>query len=93
MRKTAILLVALLSGCGATVHGPASVGDGRYLVGVSNLSGTWTHPELKMKAIEQAEAHCKSQGKALSVVDSKTSGAVGWTSTEAEVTFECVEKK
>lgn len=93
MKRFALLGVTFLAGCGATIHGPTSVGDGRYLVGVSNLSGTMTHPNLKMKALAKAEAFCNEKGKTVSMIDSRTSGAYGWTTTEAEVTFECIDKK
>ncbi len=91
MKHIALTLgVALLAGCATPTTGVVPRGEGLFTV-THQGAGAWvTTDALKAAAIQEADAHCARQGKAVKVVHSKEipAGPFGrWP--ESEVLFSC----
>ncbi|MDD3016810.1 MAG: hypothetical protein PHE74_00200 [Comamonas sp.] len=90
--KKAIWIVACLvtlAGCATSSTGVAPLGDGRYMLHGSDLTGWGTANEVKAALLKEAGEFCAKQGKELSQVyhSGKEMGFI--TSANADITFRC----
>ena len=91
MKKLMTMAIVLgLSGCAVPTTGVVPRGEGLATV-TRQGGGFWVSTDsLKVKAIQEAEAHCQRSGKHVKVVHTKEiqAGAFGrWP--ESEVLFRC----
>lgn len=84
----AIAIVAL-GGCATSSTGVAPLGDGRYMLHGSDLTGWGTPNEVKAALLKEAGEFCAKQGKELTQVSHVGNEAGFITSASADVTFRC----
>ena len=83
------LTVILLVGC-ASVSEPLRIGPDSYQLNSISKSGLASWGDVKDMAINKANLHCESQGKAMILSDEQTSGVKIWTPMEAHIKYKCV---
>ncbi len=81
--------VAALAGCATSSTGVAPLGDGRYMLHGSDLTGWGTPNEVKAELLKEAGKHCAQQGKELTQVSHIGNEAGFFTTASADVTFRC----
>jgi len=90
VRVLAALSIAVLAGCATPTTGIVPRGEGMYTV-TRQGEGFWVTPDnLKVMAIQEADAYCKLRKKGVKVVHTKEipAGPLGrWP--ESEVLFKC----
>lgn len=86
MKKLLPLLV--LAGC-ATSSPIVPYGKDTYLLTISDGAGMTTSDALRVRAAQEANAHCSKMGKTMSVQNSTKQGSAGWTATSTGLVFSC----
>ena len=81
--------VAALTGCATSSSGVAPLGDGRYMLHGSDLTGWGAPNEVKAALLKEAGEYCAKQGKELTQVGHIGNEAVFFTPASADVTFRC----
>lgn len=85
----ALPAIAALTACATGSSGVAPLGDGRYVVRGSDLTGWNGSGDVKVLLLRDAEAHCAKLGKELTGVRTTGLEANLIRSASAEVTFRC----
>lgn len=88
MKRLRIAAIIALTGCASATE-VVPYGQGQYIVGASDSSGTATRGVLQVKAAEAANAHCAGMGKAMKVEDTK---APGTANASSALVFSCIQK-
>ena len=81
--------VAALTGCATSSSGVAPLGDGRYMLHGSDLTGWGAPNEVKATLLKEAGEYCAKQGKELTQVGHTGNEAGFFTTASADVTFRC----
>ena len=81
--------VAALTGCATSSSGVAPLGDGRYMLHGSDLTGWGAPNEVKAALLKEAGEYCAKQGKELTQVGLSGDEAGFFTTASADVTFRC----
>ena len=81
--------VAALTGCATSSSGVAPLGDGRYMLHGSDLTGWGAPNEVKAALLKEAGEYCAKQGKELTQVGHTGNEAGFFTTASADVTFRC----
>ena len=81
--------VAALTGCATSSSGVAPLGDGRYMLHGSDLTGWGAPNEVKAALLKAAGEFCAKQGKELTQVGHTGNEAGFFTTASADVTFRC----
>jgi len=91
MKKIALvaLCTAALSGCATSSTGAAPLGDGRYMLHGSDLTGFGSGNEVKAALLKEANKFCATQGKELSKVRHSSEEPGFFTFASADITFSC----
>ena len=84
-----IPLIATLAACATDSAGVAPLGDGRYLIRGSDLTGWNGSGEVKVLLLKDAGEFCSKQGKELTGVRTSGLEANLIRAASAEVTFRC----
>lgn len=91
MKKTILIaaFAATLAGCATSSTGVAPLGDGRYMLHGSDLTGFGSANEVKAALLKEAGQFCTKQGKELTQVQhsGKEAGFINWAN--ADITFRC----
>ena len=85
----ATAFVVALAGCATSSTGVAPLGDGRYMLHGSDLTGWGSPNEVKAALLKEAGEYCAKQGKELTQVSHMGNEAGFITSASADVTFRC----
>lgn len=91
MKTTLVAAAALLGAC-TTMTDVVPTGKDTFMVGTSVRGGLTSDTEVKAGAITRANEYCSTKGQRAQVLDSKSSGARGWTPQNAEVHFTCIDR-
>ena len=90
MKKLIIAaFAAALTGCATSSTGVAPLGDGRYMVHGSDLTGWGAPNEVKAALLKEAGEYCAKQGKEITQVGHMGNEAGFFTTASADVTFRC----
>lgn len=89
IRQFAVLLLCTLAGCAST-SAPVSVGPDTYTLSMSEHGGFRSHGAVRADALKKANEHCASMGKTMTLQNSDSAGARGWTPIEETVTYKCL---
>lgn len=81
--------IVALTGCATSSTGVAPLGDGRYMLHGSDLTGWGTPNEVKAALLKEAGEFCTKQGKQLTQVSHVGNEAGFIASASADVTFRC----
>ena len=81
--------VAALTGCATSSSGVAPVGDGRYMLHGSDLTGWGAPNDFKAALLKVVCEYCAKQGKELTQVGHTGNEAGFFTTASADVTFRC----
>ena len=81
--------VAALTGCATSSSGVAPLGDGRYMLHGSDLTGWGAPNEVKAALLKEAGEYCAKQGKELIQVGHIGNEAGFFTPASADVPFRC----
>ena len=81
--------VAALTGCATSSSGVAPLGDGRYMLHGSDLTGWGAPNEVKAALLKEAGEYCAKQGKELTQVGHTGNEAGFFTTVFADVSFRC----
>ena len=81
--------VAALTGCATSSSGVAPLGDGRYMLHGSDLTGWGAPNEVKAALLKEAGEYCAKHGKELTQVGHTGNEAGFFTTASADVTFRC----
>lgn len=78
-----------IAGCAISSTGVAPLGDGRYMLHGSDLTGFGTANEVKAALLKEAGQFCIKQGKELTRVhhSGEEAGFLNWAN--ADITFSC----
>jgi hypothetical protein len=71
---------------------PVPMGDDRYMVGVSQMSGGRNNDELLALARIRAREFCEARGQNTQVLETTAGGSAGWVPQDARVVFRCVDR-
>lgn len=82
------ILALLLTGCAATTT-IAPYGKDTFVLSVADTMGTSQRSELRVKAAQDANAHCAKLGKEMSVQSAEDKGVAWLTSTSSQLVFTC----
>jgi hypothetical protein len=89
MRLPLVLLAACVGAC-ATPSAVAPYGRDSYILAVDDVWGGHSPQALQVKAAQQANGYCASQGKVMRVRNQSGQGTPGWTSTSSSLIFSCI---
>lgn len=90
--KKIILIAAICSamaGC-ATTSPIVPYGRDSYLINAEDVWGGNSSGSLQVKAAQEANKFCASQGKVMRVRNTSGEGTAGWTTTSANLVFSCI---
>lgn len=88
--KLLMAFAALLTGC-ATDSGPVSLGGDEFMIALTQKGFRGSAAPVRARAIQDADAFCRSQGKAMLLVKTVQKDMKPFRSdAAAEVYFRCV---
>lgn len=92
MNRTIAAAAALLivAGC-ASPSAIAPYGKDSYIVTVDDPWGGHSPGKLQVRAAQEANHYCASQGKVIRVRNTSGQGSFGWTSTASTLIFSCID--
>ena len=91
MRKTSVLLIVTLVGCGS-VSQVVPVDSETYMVASHGVLGNGSSAAEKVKAVQAATAYCESKARAIQVVQIESVDPFFGRAPSADVRFRCVVK-
>jgi hypothetical protein len=91
MNKIFIFASLMLLGCAST-SAIAPYGKDTFILSVSDSMGVTSSSELKVKAAQDANAHCAKLGKVMTVRNSSAKGSQWYTSTSSDLIFSCISE-
>ncbi len=77
------------AGC-VTMTSPVPAGKDTYMMGLGAGSGFSSDADLLARTVQSAGVFCASQGRAIKVVSTSSSGVQAWTPKSNQVLFKCV---
>lgn len=90
MKKYAIFILAVsIAGC-ATTSPIVPYGKDSYLINAEDVWGGNSSGSLQVRAAQEANKFCASQGKVMRVRNTSGEGTAGWTTTSANLVFSCI---
>ena len=88
MKNMLFVGTMFLAGCAATTT-IAPYGKDTFIVSVADSMGTSQRSELRVKAAQDANAHCAKTNKQMSVESAEDKGIAWLSSTSSQLIFTC----